>query len=481
MPRKKFIRLADRYRPIRYHDDYIALFDIATNNEFHLDKEQLQLIMQLDGTKSLSEILSGYDRSSRCHVRNFMKDLADSGLTEQTEEPRLRAFPKDWVEPYLEGLLLDVTSLCNLSCAHCYVSNFAAGKKGDDLSLDELLRVFDDLSAMNVRDVTVTGGEPLVRPDIRQIITGLVERSISVGSFFTNGLGVTEDFVDFLSAIPHPPRIYISLDGLTPATNALIRGSSHSPEQLFQGAIDAMRLFRSRGFRTVVNTCLHPHNLAEIPGMYELLKSLDINQWRMAVPKPIGKFEEGQTTLKPDWPAVLDMYEKLLDLHLADVRLTKDGPKWPLLLELEMLFRSDMLNKPVKLYRPDEVACFYHRHRCSLKANGDVISCGYFEHKVAGNVRQKSFREIWLSPAMQEIKMMKISEVPDCQDCEVLEVCGTGCRAIAQILRGDDRAKDDYCCAVVPEFHKRILPALLDKHKLVFEVTEANRYFSNEI
>ena len=69
---------------------------------------------------------------------------------------------------------------------------------------------------MNVRDVTLTGGEPILRNDIKQIIDALVERNIFVGAFFTNGLAITNKFVDYLLSLPHPPKIYISLDGLTP-------------------------------------------------------------------------------------------------------------------------------------------------------------------------------------------------------------------------------------------------------------------------
>ena len=52
-------------------------------------------------------------------------------------------YPQKWVEPYLEGVILDITSKCNLCCTHCYVSNFTDGYMGADLTFAKWLEIFD--------------------------------------------------------------------------------------------------------------------------------------------------------------------------------------------------------------------------------------------------------------------------------------------------------------------------------------------------
>lgn len=118
----------------------------------------------------------------------------------------------------------------------------------------------------------------------------------------------------------------------------------------------------------------------------------------------------------------------------------------------------------VKCYLPNEVACFYHRNRCSIKANRDVTPCGYFGYIVAGNVKTQPIRDIWLSEKLQAIKKIKLSEITGCQECEMIEICDTGCRAIAHRLTGDVLGKDEYACAQVKTFNRLILPHLFAKY-----------------
>lgn len=88
-----------------------------------------------------------------------------------------------------------------------------------------------------------------------------------------------------------------------------------------------------------VNTCLHSGNLFHLLDMYGLLKKFGVTQWRMAVPKPIGRYTE-HVELRPSWDLVLAAYKKLLDVHLSEVRVTENGFSSPLEIELEMLFRT---------------------------------------------------------------------------------------------------------------------------------------------
>lgn len=462
------IVLKKNFRPIHY-DTAIVLFNNITAQEYLLNEEQLELLLMLNGRFHRQQILEQYAPDAQNNVEEFLDGLYRLDALEEVNAGAVRQFPQEWVTPYLESILLDITSLCNLQCVHCYVSQYTHGNKGEDLTFPQVEKLIYDLASMNVRDVAITGGEPTLRKDIKDIILCVVGNNIRLGSFFTNGLQVDEQFAAFILGLPQFTRVYISLDGPTPELHEVIRGQSVRGSQVFfDAAIRAIRLFVESGVRVTVNTCLHSGNLIHLLEMYDLLKKLGVTQWRMAVPKPIGRYTE-HAELRPSWDQVLAAYEKLLDVHLSEINITKEGFSTPLEVELEMLFRTEMVSDAVKRYRQDEVACFYHRNRCSIKANGDVTPCGYFDYIVAGNVKTYPIREIWLSERLQATKRIKLGEVTGCQECEMLEICGTGCRAIAHRLTGNMLEKDEYACAQVKSFNRLILPRLLTKHG--FELT----------
>ncbi|MFA5868067.1 MAG: radical SAM protein [Actinomycetota bacterium] len=459
----EYLRLHNNFRVLKY-DTYLCLFNNKTAAEFLLDREQAELIYLLDGTRTTDNVLSEFDKESQETVRTFVSKLSSEGCLESIANPQKRIIDLPLVQPYLEGVLFDITSLCNLRCHHCYVSDFYKEKRGKDLSLDEIYGVLDDLAAMNVRDVAVTGGEPILRDDIRKIIEGIVARNMRLGSFFTNGLEIEKDFVSFISSLPQFTRIYISLDGLTPYSHSMIRGGDVNSNVTHAAAIRAIEMFASAGVPVTINTSLHQKNLSELPAMYQLLKRMNVSQWRIAVPKPIGRYKETQPELKPQWDNVLAAYAALLDIHLQDVSVSNEGFTSPIEVEFELLFRTEIVYKKIKFYQPGDIACLYHKNRCSIKANGDVTPCGYFDYIVAGNIRETPIQQIWISNKMQSVKTMKIAEVSECKDCPSLAICGTGCRAVAHRLTGDIRAKDEYACAQVIKFHKEVVTPLFEKY-----------------
>lgn len=447
-------------------DEFTCITDNRTGREFSINREQLELLYSLDGSATVDSITSQYDPPSRRAVSDFLASLVEADLLHLAEHPIWRSTPvsREKYEPHLQGVLFDITSQCNLLCNHCYVSEFYRESRGKDLSLSEILQLIEEFAGMNVRDISLTGGEPTTHSQLKQIIESIIRHNIRVSSFFTNGVGIRTELVDYLTSLPQKPRFYISIDGATPASHGAMRGSSHQPEFLFQSAVNTISALADRGGLVTVNTSLHPGNLTELNELYQFLRGLGVRYWRMAIPKPIGRYDANQATLNPDWNKVLDAYEALLDEHFGDIVLTDEGIETDLELELELLFNSEMLSSKLKLCKPDDICCFYHRHRCAIKSNGDVLSCAYFDHMPVGNVREASFREIWESKDMQTVKRIKIEEVKNCKECDALDVCATGCRALAHRLTGDLYARDDYACAIVPKFTQKILPALLKKH-----------------
>ena len=285
-------------------------------------------------------------------------------------------------------------------------------------------------------------------------------------------MATTTNFVSFLKSLA-PSRIQIchSLDGITPESNAVIRGKKTSSTKVFRKMIQSIKMFVGAGMLVNVGTTIHRFNVHNIIEMYSFMKDLGIEQWRITIPKPMGRFSINQDKIIADWKDIFKAYRQLIDLHLKEVRVVDDKTIAPINLEIEQVFRTNLLVKTLNTFQKNDIACFYHKNRCSLKANGDIIPCGYFDDIIVGNVRNNGLRKVWESQKMQKIKHICVSEINDCQDCSILWLCGTGCRALAQKINGKIIAKDPYACHQFSFLYEIVLP-LLKKYGFTIKISE---------
>lgn len=448
-----YLKLENQFRLLAC-DGKFELFKNDTVEEFQLDGEQYEFLLRMDGTTELAEIMKEYDLESQSAITDLLGELRNLGALEELNEPNRRVFPQAYPSPYLEAVLWDITSLCNLRCAHCYVSGYFSGAKGLDLSTEEALRVIDEMGAMNVRDLSLTGGEPFQRKDFRSLVRHIIKNNIRIASIFTNGVDVEHDITDFFAEevkLPRRCRIRISLDGMTPESNSVLRGEISEAKVIFEKTLGTIRRFVKAGFLVSVGTSIHKSNVRQLPEMYSFVKDLGIQEWRMAVPKPIGQYKNTENMIGANWDEVLVAYKRVIDAHLADCEKVDGGVKYPIKVDIEQAFRTELIEKTLNTFNPNDIVCFYHKNRCSVKANGDVTPCGYFDHIITGNVRKMGgLRQAWESVTMQQVKQMRIKDISECRGCSLLRTCGTGCRAIADKVNSGMQSKDPYACHTAP-------------------------------
>lgn len=463
-----FLRLKDRFRLISY-GTFTELFDNLTQVEYRLEQDQFEFLHLFNGTKTKTEILNTLSSEDREVGEEFISNLEQLNALELVDKRvPCRFFPKS-CEPYLESINVDITSACNLKCRHCYVGKFYGGSKGEDLTKDDWFLFMDDIAEMNVRSIGITGGEPTIYRDTREIIDYCLSQNVVVDSFFTNGIEINENWVDFLSNLRYPVGIYISLDGHRPELHAVIRGT----EETFKKTLKAIHMFVEAGFKVNVNTSVNQYNLPYLLEMYEVVKELKVRRWRLAVPKPLGRFLSNANSLMIDWKTLYPIYTELIDRHLSEIRILGGKLEVPVRIEIELLFRTEMVDNPINYFNRNSLVCFYYKNRCSIKSNGDVLSCAYYEDVPAGNLKKQTIKEIWLGDEMRKTKNLMVKEIIECKDCEHLFFCGGGCRAIAFCITGDRYARDPYACNQVPLFKQNIIP-MIEKHGFssVFKISE---------
>lgn len=173
-----------------------------------------------------------------------------------------------WRENNLLSVLIELTYRCNLDCAFCYND---VAKKGTPLRLDQYEALLDDLAAMNVLTVILSGGEPLAHPHFFEIGKMARDRGFVV-RIKSNGHALSGDLARRVRDEIDPFLIEVSLHGATAATHDKLTRVPGS----FVRLIDNIRSMRAIGLRVKANSALTRWNEDELAQMYELTDSLGI-------------------------------------------------------------------------------------------------------------------------------------------------------------------------------------------------------------
>ncbi|MBU1167835.1 radical SAM protein [Patescibacteria group bacterium] len=166
-------------------------------------------------------------------------------------------------------LLLDVTTQCNLCCPYCF-----GPKKGSkkDRSLEELKEEIKEASKNGFKVIIISGGEPLLRKDIPQLIKLAKEDGLYT-ILHTNGILLTKNLVDKLE--PHLDQLNLPLDGFDEISNDALRGEGH-----YKKVVKAMDLIRGRDIKMVVSTVANSRNREFISKIAEIIPEWTF-KWRV--------------------------------------------------------------------------------------------------------------------------------------------------------------------------------------------------------
>jgi MoaA/NifB/PqqE/SkfB family radical SAM enzyme len=192
----------------------------------------------------------------------------------------------------LRGVFLHVTKACNLRCEYCYFS--ARLPMPDEMDASEFRRLWPGLVSLRPEKVVFTGGEPLLRRDLHELMADLraadpgheVERCLN-----TNGHRVTREVARSLVGLADEVRV--SLDAL-PARNDALRGAGN-----FESALEALEAFRAEGFEPKVLVTVTAPVLPDLPELLQFLvrrgfERINLNDLRL-----IGRGRERSDLVAP--------------------------------------------------------------------------------------------------------------------------------------------------------------------------------------
>jgi AdoMet-dependent heme synthase len=344
----------------------------------------------------------------------------------------------------------EITRRCNLRCVHCRSSSADVADQGG-FTTEEALGFVDELSDYAKPVLVLSGGEPLLRPDLWQVAARGTERGLRM-CLATNGVLVDDRACEEMKRTGIR-MVSLSLDGATAATHDDFRQQPGA----FAGFSRAVEHLRRHGIPFLVNSSFTKRNQAEIQRVYELVRTLGATAWYLFLIVPQGRGAEimGELISAED-------YDRILEWHY---QAEKEEP--------ELLMRPTCAPHYYRIVlqknrgKPEEErlrrrslsfstgggkGCIAGQSICMIDATGEVHPCSYMTAS-AGNVRRERFRDIWeRSPLFEELRDFSRYQ-GRCGACEYLEVCG-GCRARAEAVHGDRLAEEPFC-SYVPAVSRR--------------------------
>jgi radical SAM protein with 4Fe4S-binding SPASM domain len=357
----------------------------------------------------------------------------------------------DDFKPYL--VALNLTKRCNLKCAHCYLDATTKAAGGDDeLTTDECVRLIDQIAEVNKGCLLViTGGEPLVRPDILDIARYAVKLGFMV-VFGTNGMLIDDRMATQLVEIG-VMGVGISIDSLDPQKHNAFRGVPGA----WEAAVAGIEASKRNGLQFQVHFSAQPMNYQELPAVVEWAHGLGARVLNVFFMVCTGRGEELTDISPAQYEEVLGFLVKCQDDYQGMLIRARCAPHFK-----RLAYEKDPNSPITKATGYMGGGCLAGTNYARVTPNGEVTPCPYMPLS-AGNVREKSFVDLWeKSDIFNSFRYPQLKG--KCGDCEYSDICG-GCRARPYVDHGDWLDEDQWCLYT---------PKGGEKIKVAFNVEEAS-------
>lgn len=280
----------------------------------------------------------------------------------------------------LSYLFWECTTRCNLSCRHCG-SDCSVQSREKDMPLEDFLQALDTIPQKEIPKnfiVVLTGGEPLLRPDIEDVGKAIRARGMQWG-IVSNGWFYDEAKHARLMGAGMG-SMTVSLDGLK-SSHDWMRGRPGSYER----TAGAIRLMSSDPRLTSdVVTCVNKRNLAELPELYDVLTELGARQWRLFTIIPIGR-----AASDPDMQLSPDELRRLMDFIAAR---RQDPGRMKVTFSCE-----DYLGPYEEKVRDNRFFCHAGVNIASVLIDGRICACPNIDREAfsQGSIYEDNLWEVW--------------------------------------------------------------------------------------
>jgi Fe-coproporphyrin III synthase len=349
------------------------------------------------------------------------------------------------------------TRTCNLNCTHC--DAIADRRKfPGELTTDEAKALIDDLAASHVPTLLISGGEPLVRPDMIELIAYASGRGLRV-TFSTNGTLITEAAARALREAG-VEQVGIAIGG-SEETHDRLRNRKGS----WREAVEGIRILRKEGLGVGIRFTITGANIDDLGEVFSLAQREEVDRLFLY---HLVYSDHSDTPATMDltthetrfvMDAVIDQAEQWLredrPIEVLTADNGADGPYVYLRLIQKDPSRAEKVLELLRLSRGNQIA----NAVAAIDSYGNVHPDQFTQNHTLGSVRERRFAEIWSHPAdalVADMRDRRSHLKGRCSTCLWVDVCNGNYRTRAEAASGDFWESDPACylldSEIAPDF-----------------------------
>jgi radical SAM protein with 4Fe4S-binding SPASM domain len=360
-----------------------------------------------------------------------------------------RASGREQRTPVAESLFLHITDRCNYCCVHCYQ---AEEREAADMPLEAACRLIDEAGAAGARGVTISGGEPLLHPRARALISHAA-RKMRV-RLLTNGALIDERWAGFLSETG--ALVQVSMDGADETTHDRIRTAGS-----FSAALGAVERLQRAGMGERINfsATIMEQNLLQLSGIIRLAEQRGVPLVRFL---PLAR--RGRAAV--NWGRIgagvsVRDHEEFYRLVTGEQRGGSCS------VSVSCGLSGFLLEVPPEI-APDGIWCSVGRTMVA-DVDGSAYPCVLLmrEKFRLGNLFHDGLQACLQHRALAEACAAlsdRRRQIPECAPCHWRNLCQAGCMGQALDHRGTIWGRDDFC-AYRREAYQEAFDGILSREK----------------
>jgi radical SAM protein with 4Fe4S-binding SPASM domain len=272
-----------------------------------------------------------------------------------------------------------------------------------DLPKEEWLRFFQELNRCAVMNVTLAGGEPFFRKDLKQLIEGIVVNRMRF-NILSNGTLITDDMAKFLFSTGRCDGVQVSIDGSKPETHDACRGKGN-----FNKAIEGIRCLKKNHVPVQVRVTIH-------------------------------RYEDRTLAME----TLLKLNRKYDNRISAQAGPLAEAVMW---VEMEQARQKGVSSIPMG---GSLTACGCVMDKIAVRADGALVPCTMLSHIELGRINRDDLKEIWQNhpemKKMRERRNIPLNDFEFCRECQYINYCTGNCPGLAYTILGKvDHPSPDAC------------------------------------
>ena len=352
-------------------------------------------------------------------------------------------------------LAINLTKRCNLACAHCYMDAETLKQGGEgELATQEVRGLLEEIASRSTETMVVlTGGEPLMRPDLEELLAHGTELGLSmvVG---TNGVALTDKRVQSLKAAG-AMGAGISIDSLDPQKHDAFRGLPGAWEKTLNG-IEACK---RHDLSFQIHFSVTESNADEIPAMIDFARASGARVLNVFFLICTGRGESMSDISPVTYERVLEQLVEAQEQSQDLLIRARCAPHYK-----RIAYQRNPQSTLTRAAGYEGGGCLAGIHYCRITPEGGVTACPYIPDE-EGSIRDTKFWDIWdQSPVFKSLRHPGLQG--KCGSCEFQKLCG-GCRA-RPLAMGDSLMDTDPWCVHIPDGSAVIEPLIEQPKKLIW-------------